>query len=188
MYRQLGITDPSSWDFIISEEDFSRIRDHTYAVVLALKFGTVIYKDIDGKIITSHNDIAISANHVTDPWDYKKNTMDKDVSHRHPKKPKSQQGTGLKGYNILWLEDQHECGGQGPNKGRLHAIIISTGMNDELGLADGVADRYHRIIARRNPKEIKAFHVLNSRKVPGKYLELLKKYNGGVSVLLHITC
>ena len=186
MYQKLGITNPSSWDFIISEADFSKIHEHTYAVILALKFGTVIYKDIDGKIVTSHQDIAITTNAVISSWNYKENTMDKNVTHKHPKRPKSQQGTGLKVHNVLWLEDLHEWK-KGPNKSKLNAIIVSTGMDDELGVADDVIERYQRTVDRGHPAEIEEFHVLNSRKVPEMYLKLLNKYKGGVSVLLHIT-
>ena len=188
LHQQLGIDKPSEWDFIIPEEEFQKIHGHKFAVILALKFGTVIYKDIDGKIITSNDDIMITANEVVRPWNYK--DIGTTVTHKHPKRPKDKQGTGLSFLNITKLEHYHreyakENKKNYPNDGQLCAIIVSVGMDGELGVDEEGVEAYQRDLKQR---ELEEFHVLNSREVPQKYLELLNKYKRGVGVLLHITC
>jgi hypothetical protein len=194
LHQQLGIDKPSEWDFIIPEEEFQKIHDHNFAVILALKFGTVIYKDIDGKIITSNDDIMITANKVVRPWNYKEAGAAAPVTHKHPKRPKCQQGTGLKDRNVMYLyyygiEYTDAKVKNTPNEDKLCSIIVSTGMEGELGVEDGLEESMRSHLKNRRKQErIEELHVLNSREVPQKYLELLNKYKRGVGVLLHITC
>ena len=181
-HQQLGIATPKEWAFIIDEQSFAKIHAYRAPVILALKFGTVIYKDEKGRIVTSSEDIAIVGNRVVRPWNYKQHALtDRNIGHKHP----NNRGTGLLCENVEWLSTMEAQ----PSKATTpRAIIVSTGMDDLLGVEDKMKKTYDEMIKNGSSGNLKEFHILNSSQVPQKYLELLKKYKGDVALLLHITC
>ena len=74
---------------------------------------------------------------------------------------------------------------------KLDAIIVSTGMYDELGVSQEAIDYLQRLKDNEGKTNhgdsIKEYYILNSQEVPGKLLELAKK-GYSVGTLLHITC
>ena len=149
-------------------------------VIKAFKWGHTIIRMPNGELkeTTDGTDWVLMPGGCQ-PWNYKqfgKGAQDQTMGHLWPQRAKDQQGTGVLPYAIKGLLDR-------ANSSDI-TIIVSTGVNDDLGVSQAAKDYLEDL---KTQNKIQAYYLLNSKKVPAQHNACVKA-NKKVYTLLHTTC
>lgn len=173
------LREEQNWDYYLKINELNKLKVN-HPIIVALKEGSVILRDRAGNFLETNKreDYILTPNYCM-KWNYKefgRKQEEPKMGHLGPNKPLSQQGTGLLPYAIrglLALENKN-----------LDVIIISTGRDDALGVSEAAKICLDGLVKY---KTIKEFYILNSKVVPKKHIECVKK-NYKVGTLIHTTC